>query len=99
MAEPVDEKKVAKPQESQQSEGDLAAAAIERLLGLGRSQGYVTYDDVMEVIPEAELNIEQLEDALAALIEQGIEISDVELEEPVTQDREKTVVLPSSHPT
>jgi RNA polymerase primary sigma factor len=57
--------------------------AIERLLQLGRTQGYVTYDDVMEVIPEAELNIEQLEDALATLIEMGIEISDAELEEPV----------------
>jgi RNA polymerase primary sigma factor len=63
--------------------------AIEQLLGLGRSQGYVTYDDVMEAIPEAELNIEQLEDALAALIEQGIEISDVELEEPIVEDKQK----------
>jgi RNA polymerase primary sigma factor len=63
--------------------------AIEQLLGLGRSQGYVTYDDVMEAIPEAELNIEQLEDALAALIEQGIEISDVELEEPIVEEKKK----------
>jgi len=52
---------------------------IEQLIGLGDSQGYVTYDDVMEAIPEAELNIEQLEDALAALIERGIEISDTDL--------------------
>ena len=49
---------------------------IERLVTLGRSQGYVTYDDVMEAVPEAELNIEQLEDALVTLIEMGIEISD-----------------------
>jgi RNA polymerase primary sigma factor len=55
---------------------------IEQLIGLGDSQGYVTYDDVMEAIPEAELNIEQLEDALAALIERGIEISDTDLESP-----------------
>jgi RNA polymerase primary sigma factor len=60
--------------------------AIERLLELGRSQGYVTYDDVMEAIPEAELHIEQLEDALAALIDLGIEISDAELEEPVVEE-------------
>ena len=56
---------------------------IDMLLGLGGSQGYVTYDDLMKAIPEAELNIEQLEDALAALIERGIEISDTELVEPV----------------
>jgi RNA polymerase primary sigma factor len=67
-------------------------SAIERLLGLGGSQGYVTYDDVMEAIPEAELNIEQLEDALAALIERGIEISDADLVEPevVEEDVKKT---------
>ena len=53
---------------------------IEQLIGLGDNQGYVTYDDVMEAIPEAELNIEQLEDALAALIERGIEISDTDVE-------------------
>jgi RNA polymerase primary sigma factor len=62
---------------------------IERLISLGDSQGYVTYDDVMEAIPEAELNIEQLEDALAALIERGIEISDAELEAPVAEQVSK----------
>lgn len=62
---------------------------IERLVALGRSQGYVTYDDVMEAVPEAELNIEQLEDALATLIEMGIEISDTELEEPAGQQQER----------
>jgi RNA polymerase primary sigma factor len=64
---------------------------IERLVALGRSQGYVTYDDVMEAVPEAELNIEQLEDALATLIEMGIEISDAELEEPVVEQKERKV--------
>ncbi len=64
-------------------------SAIERLLDLGRSQGYVTYDDLMEAVPEAELHIEQLEDALATLIEMGIEISDAELEEPVEEKKEK----------
>jgi RNA polymerase primary sigma factor len=63
--------------------------ALELLLDLGDSQGYVTYDDVMQAIPEAELNIEQLEDALAALIEQGIEISDAELEEPISEEKEQ----------
>ena len=62
---------------------------IERLIALGRTQGYVTYDDVMEAVPEAELNIEQLEDALATLIEMGIEISDAELEEPGVEQKER----------
>ena len=72
---------------------------IELLLGLGGSQGYVTYDDVMKAIPEAELNIEQLEDALAALIERGIEISDAELAEPIVEEEiKKEVVFVESSP-
>jgi RNA polymerase primary sigma factor len=70
-------------------EGQKEIDAIERLVDLGRSQGYVTYDDVMEAVPEAELNIEQLEDALATLIEMGIEISDAELEESVDEETEQ----------
>lgn len=70
-------------------EGQKETDAIERLLDLGRSQGYVTYDDVMEAVPEAELNIEQLEDALATLIEMGIEISDAELDESVDEEAEQ----------
>lgn len=62
-------------------DGQGEPTAIERLLNVGRSQGYVTYDDVMEAVPEAELNIEQLEDALATLIEMGIEISDTDLDD------------------
>ena len=73
--------------------------ALERLLHLGRQQGYVTYDDLMEAIPEAELNIEQLEDALAILIEQGVEISDAEIEAPIGEEvvmkaAEVTIAMP-----
>ncbi len=74
---------------SSREEGAEEPTAIERLLDLGRSQGYVTYDDVMEAVPEAELHIEQLEDALATLIEMGIEISDTDLEEPSGEEEEK----------
>jgi RNA polymerase primary sigma factor len=73
------------------------AGALERLLALGRQQGYITYDDLMEAIPEAELNLEQLEDALSVLIEQGIEISDVEGPEPVVEqvmEKEAVVIEP-----
>jgi RNA polymerase primary sigma factor len=71
------------------AEGQKEPDPIERLITLGRGQGYVTYDDVMEAVPAAELNIDQLEDALATLIEMGIEISDAELEEPVEEQKER----------
>jgi RNA polymerase primary sigma factor len=56
-------------------------AALEHLITLGRPQGYVTYDDVLAVLPEAESNMEQLEDIFAALFEQGIEVGQSREEE------------------
>ncbi|TXH01572.1 MAG: RNA polymerase subunit sigma, partial [Candidatus Moraniibacteriota bacterium] len=52
-------------------------AAMEYLLTLGRTQGYVSYDDVLSVIPDAEQNMEQLEDLFASLFEHGIEVGQV----------------------
>jgi len=57
-------------------------AALEHLLTLGRAQGYVSYDDVLRVMPEAENNMEQVEDIFAGLFEQGIEVGQVREEEP-----------------
>jgi RNA polymerase primary sigma factor len=51
-----------------------SAEAAEQLLTLGRDQGFVTYDDVLTAFPEAESNIEQLDDIFANLFEQGIEV-------------------------
>jgi RNA polymerase primary sigma factor len=56
--------------------------ALEYLLTLGRTQGYVSYDDVLKVMPEAENNMEQLEDIFAALFEQGIDVGQAREEEP-----------------
>ena len=51
-----------------------SAEATEQLITLVRNQGYVTYDDVLNAFPEAETNIDQLEDLFANLFEQGIGI-------------------------
>ncbi len=59
------------------------AAALEYLLSLGKKQGYVTYDDVLKVMPEVESNMDQLEDAFAALFDRGIELGQAREDGPV----------------
>ena len=61
-------------------------AALDHLLALGKSQGYVSYDDVLKVIPEAETNMEQLEDVFAVLFEQGIEVGQSREEGPESME-------------
>jgi RNA polymerase primary sigma factor len=58
--------------------------AIARLIELGRQKTYVTIDDILHFFPEAEQDVEQLEEAFAALISAGIPyVEDVaSIEEP-----------------
>ena len=43
-------------------------------MALGYERGYVTYEDIQRVLPEAEENIDRLDDILEMLIESGITI-------------------------
>lgn len=67
---------------SDMAEGEGSEEIVERspqetmdyLLKVGRAKGFVSYDDVLKLMPEVENNIEQLEDIFATLFEQGIAV-------------------------
>ena len=46
----------------------------EYLLTKAAEQGFVTYEDILTAFPQAEENLEELEDVLATLMEAGIEV-------------------------
>ncbi len=46
--------------------------SIADLVGLGREQGYITLDDILQIFPDAEQDLDQLEEAFAALVSAGI---------------------------
>ncbi len=52
---------------------DLTQATAQ-LLVRGRRQGFVTYDDVLEILPHVEEDIGQLEDVYALLEESGVSV-------------------------
>src|SRR3989337_4150623 len=45
---------------------------IDRLIELGKERGYVTVDDILAAFPEAEREIDQLEEAYSALLAAGV---------------------------
>jgi len=51
---------------------DEEYSAIARLIELGRQKSFVTIDDILHFFPEAEQDVEQLEEAFAALLSAGI---------------------------
>ena len=50
--------------------GDYSPVA--RLIALGRQKTYVTIDDILSIFPEAERDVDKLEEAFAALLSAGI---------------------------
>jgi RNA polymerase primary sigma factor len=53
-------------------EDKTGRAALARLVALGREQGYITFDNILELLPEAEQDVEQLDEAFAVLLSAGI---------------------------
>jgi len=51
---------------------DEEYSAIARLIELGHQKSFVTIDDILHFFPEAEQDVEQLEEAFAALMSAGI---------------------------
>jgi len=51
---------------------------IVRLVELGRQKGFVTYDDILDILPEAEQDQDHLEAAFTALLAAGIVLKEDE---------------------
>jgi len=63
--------------------------SIAALTEQGREKGFVTIDDILRYFPEAERDIDQLEEAYASLLSAGVEIFDTsESAEPEPGDEE-----------
>ena len=62
-------------------EDPVTTAAEEHLFAIGRERGYVTYDEVLEAFPEAETNLDQLDEVIATLVENGVELGEPPEEE------------------
>lgn len=58
---------------------------VSKLVSRGKKQGYVTIDEIMELFPEAEDNIELLDSLYEKLAEVGIDVFDVASEEAAVE--------------
>lgn len=62
------------------------------LLQTGKEQGAVTYDEILDVMPAAESNMDLLEDIFSALFDHGIEIVALKDDDGVDEDESLTDV-------
>jgi RNA polymerase primary sigma factor len=79
--------------------GGNESSSLARLVEIGREKGYVTIDDIVSIIPQAERDLDELEDAYAALLaagipyvedeEEGEDVSDQQLAEERARQEEE----------
>jgi RNA polymerase primary sigma factor len=61
---------------------DMSQTAVKKMIGDAREKGYITYDQLNQVLPPDQVSSEQIEDVMSMLSEMGINIiEDEEAEE------------------
>ncbi len=57
---------------------DMSDAAVKKLLKTAKARGFVTYDELNEVLPSEEVSSEQIEDTMSMLSDMGINVIDTD---------------------
>ena len=71
-------------------------ATLKKLIAKGKEKGYITYDQLNNALPQDEFSSEQIEDAMAAIAELGInvieadEVDEEEAENPESETEEES---------
>ncbi len=92
----------AKPARKKPAERPADNRLIEGLLDKGRSEGFITHDQILEVVPQPEANLSQIEELYAQAEEAGVEVLDADnnptlIAEPEEEEAEG-VTTPGAQP-
>ncbi|GJE43823.1 RNA polymerase sigma factor RpoD [Methylobacterium soli] len=74
----------------QQTDGpllDLTDASVKRMVKLAKKRGYITYEEVNEVLPDGQSDPDQIEDVLSQLSEMGINVVEAEETDDAANER------------
>ncbi|MEL6690856.1 MAG: RNA polymerase sigma factor RpoD, partial [Pseudomonadota bacterium] len=64
---------------------DMSQAAVKKMIAEAREKGFITYDQLNQVLPPDQVNSEQIEDVMSMLSEMGINI----IEDEEAEDEEQ----------
>ncbi len=91
----TEEQETAAPETSDSPVLDLLDAAVKRLIKVAKARGYVTYDELNEVLPPDEVSPDQIEDIMTMFSDLGVNVVDAEeveeaaAAEPIDDDEEE----------
>jgi len=77
------EEELAQEEEEEDDEEEITVlveepSGEEYLLALGYERGHITYEDILRVFPEAEEDVERLDEIIGALMESGITVGGID---------------------
>ncbi|HRY59916.1 MAG TPA: RNA polymerase sigma factor RpoD [Patescibacteria group bacterium] len=72
---------------SQQKKKEKVNPEIEALIEKGKGQGFLTQDDILSVIPDAEGDVEKFDEIYSIMLEEGIEVMESGDEESLDDER------------
>ncbi len=75
---------------------DMSQAAVKKMIAEARERGYITYEQLNQVLPPDQVSSEQIEDVMSMLSEMGINIIEEEDAEEDDQKGSTAVVQTSS---
>ena len=73
---------------------DMSQAAVKKMIAEARTRGFITYDQLNQVLPPDQVSSEQIEDVMSMLSEMGINI--IEAEEAEEEAETSKEVVPTS---
>jgi len=68
---------------------DMSDAAVKKLIKTAKARGFVTYDELNEVLPSEEVSSEQIEDTMSMLSDMGINVIDTDEAEEAAEGAEQ----------
>ncbi len=94
MAATKSKTSAARAASASKADANGTTAGFERLLEQGRSEGFITQDQILEVIPQPEEHPDEIEELYAAAEEQGVEVLDAKnqptlIAEPETEQEQR----------
>ncbi|MCA8883114.1 MAG: RNA polymerase sigma factor RpoD, partial [Rhodobacteraceae bacterium] len=75
---------------------DMSQAAVKKMIGEAKERGFITYDQLNQVLPPDQVSSEQIEDVMSMLSEMGINIIEEEEAEDAEGARSTEVATTSS---
>ncbi|MBO6884498.1 MAG: RNA polymerase sigma factor RpoD [Marivita sp.] len=77
---------------------DMSQAAVKKMIAEARERGYITYDQLNEVLPPDQVSSDQIEDVMSMLSEMGIQVTEDDEDSEDDDDKGTTDLVQTARP-